>query len=498
MASFADQTYGNWRRVTSWGLGEMSTAATATIWAALLVTVLTFMTAPLWVALIPSVITVGLFAAFWFRDRDYWTLGDRLVNWVLWQWRKLRGEDAYRSGPLSHLPVQGFHPPGVASSLVLLPDGADAYGRPFALLELPHADSYAVSLAASPGGDGLIDPAQLDQWINGYAQFLTELSNESSITAVKVVVDEEPDSGALVQRVVRDSLADDAPEVSRQVAMKVAETQGGHVRVRAYVTFTFAATTAGGVKRDREDMYRDIGAVLPELTAQLSKVGIGAPVPMTGLDVCETIRSCWDPEAGEIIERERAMGHRTALTWDQVGPVATETAWSAYKHDSGVSMTWFMTRPPSGAVPGRILKPVLTPHAVIDRKRVCLMYRPLDFITGQARVEQAKNKVDFDLTKTTRPSTRKQQERAQVEATATEESWGASILEFSLAVTVTLRHEHADMLADARAVMEQRFGKAKLLMRPAWGMHDAAFVATLPIGVGLQSHFAFTRFSGAS
>ena len=482
--------YGNWRRPITPGFGAMGTTASVGLFVVGIsaITAFTFGQAIIGGLLVAVAVVIAI--GFAVRDQHYWSVADTVLLWWFWLLRRLKHAHTYRSGPLSRLPDDSYRLPGLAASSVLLPDCEDGLGRVFAVLELPHQEAYSVTMVASPNGDALIDSDQLDQWIEGFSGFLGELATETSIAGASVVIENLHVSGIDQYVRIQSKLAPDAPAVSRQVIDEILDTHTGSYQVRAYITITFTAVTIGGDKRTRDEVVRDIAAALPALTSRLASSGMPEPRLQTYLDRCETVRGMYDPASADIIDRAKAAGERTALTWDKVGPVGTDMPdRGEYAHDSGLSTTWFMTGPPGGRVIGSVLHALLSPHRAIDRKRVCLLYRPVPSDQAAKRVELAKRTLDFEATKTNRPTTRLLHDREKVNVTAQEEAMGAALVEFAMGVTVTVPVEASHRFRDAVAATEQLMGQSRLLMRRCWGMQDAAFLATLPLGVVLKNHY---------
>src|SRR5690606_36734262 len=133
-----------------------------------------------------------------------------------------------------------------------------------------------------------------------------------------------------------------------------------------------------GKTRSPEEMGRELAARLPALTQNLSAAGAGAARPLDAETLCEMVRTAFDPAAAVAFDQARADGEPTGLNWTDVGPAGAEASWEHYRHDSGTSVSWTMTEAPRGNVQSSVLRRLLAPHPDIARKRVSLLYRPLD------------------------------------------------------------------------------------------------------------------------
>ncbi|MFZ2501520.1 MAG: SCO6880 family protein, partial [Nocardioides sp.] len=235
-----------------------------------------------------------------------------------------------------------------------------------------------------------------------------------------------------------------------------------------------------------EEVARDLAARLPHLAAGLTSAGAGAARPMTAQELCETIRSAYSISSATRMHEAYAAGETPELLWNEVGPAAHVAEWDHYRHDDAVSCTWSMTVPPRGNVQSSILARLLSPHRDIDRKRVTLLYRPIDSARTAALVEADLRTAAFLASTSERPTARSKAAERAAEATAHEEASGAGLVNFGLLVTATVTSQ--DRLADAQAAVENLGATARLRLRPVYGSQDSAFAAALPLGLVLPRH----------
>jgi hypothetical protein len=212
---------------------------------------------------------------------------------------------------------------------------------------------------------------------------------------------------------------------------------------------------------------------------------------MSAAELCETIRTAYDPAAQATFDDARANGTVAEVAWQDVGPVAADAAFGSYRHDSGCSITWAMNEAPRGNVPSDILARLLRPHPEIDRKRVTLLYRPLDSAKAARIVESDHRDAEATVRNAKRPTSRMLSERKSAAATASEEAHGAGLLSFGLLITATA--PDPDRLDAAKRAVEQLAPSARIRIRPAYGYQEAAFAAALPLGVVLPAHQQTTR-----
>lgn len=481
------RTYGNWRRPASAGLGSLGALGTGVLVGGLVLVILTTMLA----GLVPALVLAGLVGVFLaglaVRDRHGASALKRAAVRAGWWRTRLAGTDAYRSGPLGAAGWGTFQLPGLAAAS-RLSEQADSYGRRFALLSVPAKAHHTVVLACEPDGASLVDAEQVDSWVAHWGGWLASLGSEPALVAVSVTVETAPDSGARLRREVETRADPDAPAVAQSVLRELVESYpAGSATVKASIALTFeAALRRGARRRDDGQVARDLAARLPGLTSRLSATGAGAARPMTAQELCETVRVAYDPPAARLIDAARADGQVPELSWPQVGPAAQQTSWDSLRHDGGTSVSWSMTGAPRGEVYSSVLTSLLAPHPDIDRKRVTLLYRPMDAARAAAVVEADKRNADFRVSSTSRPSARALSEQRSTAATAAEEARGAGLVNFGLLVTATVTDP--GRLADARAAVDHLAATARLQLRPVYGSQDSAFAAGLPLGLVLPEH----------
>lgn len=483
----AVRTYGNWRRPTSAGLMGLGSVGTAALLGGLILIVMTVMVAGLLEAAILTGVLAVVMATVVTKDSHGKNVLSRGAARVAWWSARSRGVNVYRSGPLGRALWGTYQLPGIAAP-TRLSEHMDAYGRPFALVHTPATGSFAVVIGTEPDGAALVDQEQIDVWVADWGHWLANLGDEPGVEAASVTIETAPDSGTRLRREVRLNLDEDAPPFAQAMLQEVIDQYpAGSSTVKAYVAITFAAAQRpGGRKRSAEEMARELAARLPGLTGALQATGAGAARPLSAQDLCEAIRIAYDPVAAILIDEARAAGETPDLSWPDVGPCAVEASWDGYRHDSAYSCTWAMTSAPRGAVQSGVLARLLAPHRDVARKRVTLLYRPLDAARAAAIVEADLRAAEFRLTSTSKPAARDSLAVRAAAATASEEASGAGLVQFGMLVTATVAD--LDKAADARAAIDNLAATARLRLRPVYGSQDSAFAAALPLGLVLPKH----------
>ena len=481
------RTYGNWRTPRSAGLWNLGTLGTGLLLGGVVLAIIAVAAVGV-LAGVVVIITVGVFlGSLMVRDRHgrsgLEAIGVR-VGW--WRARSL-GAHLYRSGPLGRSRWGTCQLPGLLAQSQLS-EGTDAWGRPFALLELPTSGHFSVVLATEPEGASLVDPEQIDIWVARWGDWLASLGDEPGLIGAAVTVETAPDTGRRLGQLVASRIDPDAPALARRVLAEIVEgAPVGSASIRVWVSLTFQAFVRGR-RRSGDEFAREIAARLPGLYQRLAGTGAGTAGPLSAQELCEVVRGAYDPAAARTIEAAHSEGVVPALGWSDVGPASAEAGWGQYRHDGATSVSWMMSSAPRGEVHSSILWRLLAPHPDIARKRVTLLYRVLDPGLAARTVEADKRNADFRVNSATRPSEHALREQRAALATAQEEARGAGLIDFGMLLTATVEDASPEALGAAEATVENLASGARVNLRRVYGSQDSAFVAGLPLGVVPSRH----------
>jgi hypothetical protein len=482
------RTYGNWRQPASAGIAGMGMLGTAIMMGGLVMTLIATLAGGILGAVVSMTIVGVALLLLMTKDKHGQSSLQRLSTRIGWQRAKMARHNVYRSGPLGRTAWGKFQLPGLAAASQLS-EYQDSYGRPFALLFYPSTRHFTVVINAEPDGASLVDEDQVDVWVAHWGQWLASLGHEPGIVAASVTVESAPDTGIRLRREVTHNMQDGTPAIARAMLAEVIQTYPeGSALVNARVALTFKGTDRQGKRRKEDDMGRELASRLPALTQSLNSTGAGAARPVTAQELCEAVRIAYDPAAAVLIDEARSQGMSPELQWTDVGPAAAQSFWDKYRHDSAWSVTWQMSQAPRGEVFSSVLSQLVAPHPDIDRKRVTMLYRPLDAATSARMVEADKRNASFRATASARPSARSMAEARAADRTAMEEARGAGLVNFGMIVTGTVMT--AEQLPDMIAAIDNLGATARVLLRPAYGSQDSAFVAALPLGIVVQSHLS--------
>jgi hypothetical protein len=331
-----------------------------------------------------------------------------------------------------------------------LTEATDAQGRPFAIVTLPKRRLHTIVFTADPDGAALVDPDDVDMMVARWGAWLANLGDEPGIVAVSVTVETVPDSGERLRRELDATTRPDAPAICADMLGEVAQTYpSGSATVKAMIAVTFR----GARGRYQQDTARDLAGRAAHLAGGLHGTGAGGARPMSAQELAEAIRCAYDPAAQATFDDARAQGTVAELDWHDVGPAAAEASYGSYGHDGAASVTWAMTQAPRGNVPSDVLARLLRPHPDVDRKRVALLYRPLDSARAARVVEGDHRDAEATVRNAKRPTSRMLTEQKSAAATAQEEAQGAGLLSFAMLITATVTDP--ERLPAARRAVEQ-------------------------------------------
>lgn len=483
------RTYGNWRRPVTAGLLGLGSVGTFLLFAGLISIIIVVMV----LGLIEAAIWFGFLAVVMLvvttKDAHGKSTLDRGIARGGWWLTRARGQNVYRSGPLGRTPWGTCQLPGIAAPM-RLSEFEDSYGRPFALVHSPVTGTFAVVIGTEPDGAALVDPEQVDTWVADWGHWLRNLGDEPGIEGAAVTIETAPDSGSRLRREVEANVDLGSPAFAQEVLNEVVDRYpSGSSTVKAFVTITFnAAHRSGGKRRKADEMARELAARLPNLTRNLQATGAGAAAPLSAQQLCEVVRVAYDPAAAVLFDEAKVAGETVPMQWHDVGPVAAELTWNGYFHENAFSMSWEMTEAPRGNVQSGVLARLLAPHSDVTRKRVTLLYRPIDAARAAAIVEADTRAAEFRISATSKPSARDLRSARAAAATAQEEASGAGLTMFGMVVTATV--DDPAMVADARATVDNLAATARLRLRPVYGSQDSAFAIGLPLGLVPRKHMS--------
>ena len=472
------RTYGGWRTPRSAGIGNLTLVETLAAMGLLVVTFFVYISmGVVWAVAIfvPGVVVLFLISS---KDKHGVSMLDKTTDRLRFRRSIKRGSNRYVSGPLAPRYTTGsFRLPGALWSSSLS-EHTDSDGRPFALVR--HGDgSLAVVMSLSPPGTRLVDLDQANDMVALWGRWLGDLSGEAGVVAASVSVETCPDSGERLRQAMRRQSAPGAPALASQTIKEVVDssTQGA-VDIKVWATLSFSPAALGASRRHLAE--REIATRLPGLTQTLQYGGTGPVHLLTAGEVCRMTRIAFDPASAPLFDAAASRGETVALEWGDCGPAGHEAGRNVYQHDSGTSRVWTMSRPPAGTVQYSVLEPLLGLHPAVDRKRVTILYHPMDAARAPGVIDKDVNQASAKIGSKVNPSARDLREAAVTQQMASEEAAGAGLLDFGAVITCTTTSGDVE---DAAAPVESLAASSRLMVREAWYAQDSGFCVGLPLGL---------------
>lgn len=479
-------TYGNWINSSAPGLAGMSFSASVVLIGGLMLSGIVGAFNFLWGL---GLAVVGFVIAAPLLHRDRWGQSglERLQERVRWLRHRRSGATVYASGPLARTKPVTAGVPGLGAGLSVF-EARDGHGRPFVVLHHRRPGHVATVIECAPPGDSLVDPDQVDQMVAGWGWWLGTLAFEPALEAMSVVVETIPDPGVRLERAVLPRIVDDAPPIAAEAMREAVATFGsGAASTRVFVTLTWSLRDAmSGRRRPVQDLVTEIGTRLPELTNGLASAGAGQATPVGATRLSSVVRAAFDPALETDLE---SWGED--LDWSDAGPQVAEEFIDRWEHDGSVSVSWMMGEAPRGAVRSHVLRRLLSPHNELARKRVTLLYRPVDAVRSAQLVDSDVLDATFVAGQSARVKARMRRNLAAAEQSASEEAEGAVLTRFGMVVTVTLpATDDGEAVERAVSVVDHLGSATRIRLRVARRAQSSTFLAGLPLGLVLPAHVA--------
>jgi hypothetical protein len=481
-AAAARPLYGNWVERRSPGIGSIGLLGTVILLGALVGPVLAMAFSNWQVA---AGVAAAFLVAFTFAGTPF---GSLMIKVIVFHRQVDARENQWRSGVFTRNKHNQVRLPGMLGATTLLSHD-DAFGNEFAVVKSSLKGLYTVVARCVAEGPSLQDQARIDSWVASYGGLLAACGQEPALACAKAIVDTAPDVGGRLGASVRAVRSPASPQLARDVMDEIVRTYP--VAASSNVTYVELTFRGRGLSRlGREDeILAELARRVPTLLGRLEAAGGGGVEMVAAGDLAKLIYIAYNPGAASFEEDTELAGHSTPIPWHEAGPVGGVATWDHYRHDSGVSVTWEMTRAPRAAITERALASILEPHGDFLRKRVALVYRPHSPEEAMKTSERDSQTANFAAsTSNKRPSATVSAAVRATEQARHEVASGAGLVRFSILVTATVAS--ADDLPQAVATVESRAGAVPIRLRRSYGSQGAAFAATLPIGFLPWEHTA--------
>ncbi|RBP98812.1 SCO6880 family protein [Bifidobacterium xylocopae] len=483
------RTYGNWLKPKTQGVIKGVGWLTSMMVFAVALVILIFVVAGQWIT---ALATAGLgFAAIFListKDKHNISQGSKILARIGWWSAKRRRENMWRAGTLGSGPVGSVMLPGILGR-VTVSEAADSYGRKFALIYCPRQQTYTVVFSASPMGEDLVDPEQVDVWVARWGLMKADMADEPGLKHFGVTIETHPANPLQLKQEVESQAVGKASPFSLAVLSDVVESYPqGSSDVKAYLFFTYSASRKGsGRRKKRDEIIQDIAPRLGHLSQRVEASGAAACWPMDMQALCRYVRVAYDSKAQADLDQADALRQPVVLDWSQCGPMAAEASWDSYLHDGDLSVTWEMTQAPRGVVRSNILTRFLAPQRDLVSKRVTWLYKPIPPEDTPDVVDKDVTVADYEMS-AKRPTARARRRKRAAEQTADEQAAGAGVENFACLATATIADSSAKQ--DVMATVEALGASSRLRLRPVYGSQDSAFAACLPLGLDTKEYTA--------
>jgi hypothetical protein len=472
------RTYGGWRRARGMGLFGLGPAGTAAVPGCVMVPLCAAAASPaLGAALALPAAVVALLTLLRVNDASVAAL---LARRFCWSWVVATGRTSFR-GQLQH--GGGWSLPPALSSMELLSVEEGRFGLVWDL----RTGRLTATLRCAAASTWLVDPDDADTWVLMWHAWLASLGYLPMVHAVAVTVDTAPEPGTTLEDAVIPRIEADAPadvrHLMRELVRRSPATSAG---IETLVSITFDPATASPRLRSVPEIVSEIDRRITGLETSLTSCGLAVLGRATAEELAGIVRSAFDPSARGDVDRLIPAAAEDATVappaWRDAGPVAAEEHWDRYMHDSGTSVSWAWSEPPTQPVSSGILSRLLSPGRF--PRRVTLRYRTLPAGQSARLLESEVNAAAFrDAYRRAQKrdeSARDVADRLRAQRAAAEEAQGAGVVHISLYATTTVT-DPADLPA-AITDVESRADQSKIRLRQLYGAQAAGFVATLPLG----------------
>ncbi|MEX3600919.1 SCO6880 family protein [Kocuria carniphila] len=488
------RTYGNASEQRIPGVLGLSLAASIVAGAAAMLVLLL-----LWVGgfLIPAglvlLLAVPAVAMVQSKDRNGRSPVEKKIAQRMFKKAKKNGYTSYKSGPASQLPDGTYRAPGLLSNTQPI-EGHTTFGEPFVMLWDPSLQTGSVFLATTSKGVGLMDQEQVDHLVDAWAAFQRDAGGVASQVQISVTTQTTADPGERLKDAVQvartEAGASETDSFAREVINEVVEDLSQWTpRVEQWITMTFSgrASQDGSLPaRSVDELVEEIASIIPGFLELASASGGGAVELMHTSDLTDLAHIAYNPHAAASVERARLTSAGTGLTWDEIGPTyheVRETPMHHLEHSDAYSKSWQLRLPPSGTFRETGLQSLLGPDDRFMQKRVTVFYRPADPETSQKEVNAQVTNAEFAINQRNQKVTAADRLAVRKAHQASEEqTLGASMVKFSLMITVTV--PSVSSLPQAEAAIRQKGSQGiQLRLRDCPRNDDSAFAMSLGLGV---------------
>lgn len=478
------EKFGNWLEPAAPGMFGLSLGALIVSGVGLVFTLLCLMKSLFLPALVILLITGGvvlLGLVKWFGE----TIFSRVTDKTSLMLRRSRGETFYVTGSLSTLPHEHLERlPGALLNVDTV-SGKDGLGRSYSLLHHKSVHQIAAVFGCSPDGSAMQEQGVVNSQVAHFGAWVSSLSVEDGLSGATIVVDSASESSAGTCAAIRDAVSPTAPDFAKQVLDAAVGTLPARTAVlNVYSTLVWDVEALGGSGDDISSPVAEIASRLPGHTQLLDAAGAGAPKPLVEAELSHVAQLAYQPGLDQELALDALQGRQAERKWAHAGPgFFDDSRGRVVFHDGVASMTLMMTIPPGAHITAKSFDRLFGPNSKFLRKRVAIIYRPVDGGVAAKTVDRLAKTADWRMsTRKGRPTSFDAARKAVAVKTEGELAQGARLSMFSIMVTVTFSPDeksYKDALNQVKSLMNT------LIMPYRFVEHagSAAFHTTLPFGV---------------
>lgn len=399
--------------------------------------------------------------------------------------RRKAGETLYVTGAMSTLPPEvAERLPGALLDVHTI-TGTDGQNREYTLLHHREVGQIAAVFGCAPDGSAMQEQSVVNGQVSNFGGWLSALSVEDGLSGATIVVDSASESSAGMIQTMHDSVAPHAPEHAKRVLHEAAATLPARTStVNVYATLVYDIAELGGARGEVDNAVAEIAARMPYQTAMLGAAGGGPVVPLVEPDLARVAQLAYQPTRDQELALDDLQGLGVNRAWENAGPGFIDDSHGRITfHDGVASMTVMMTAPPSAHITANSFSRLFGPDPKFLRKRVAILYRPVDPGTGAKTVDRQVKNAQWRMdTRRSRATSFDKAAKAVAEKTEEELAAGARLAMFSVMITVSFEPDekaYRDAMNRLKSLMNQ------VMMNYRFVEHagSAAFHTTLPFGV---------------
>jgi hypothetical protein len=382
------------------------------------------------------------------------------AQWAWWRSRHRRA--LMHTRPLFTPAPGGRHRlPGTEVDTVLH-EAPDPYRRHFGMILVPATGHVSVALDVRPGPPAGTGHEGVDEsWVGDLGGWLAGLAHEPGLTGCSVILQRAP-------------------------------TRSRHHRVRVLVQPTWLTTGLHG-RSDPASLAIEIGSRLPGLVRSVDRCGVGTARPLAARELAAVVHAGYHPGSGAP-----SPGDAGRRPWTEAAPVDHTERWQHLRHGAATSLTWTMSRIPSGVGLSSVLTQLVGTPPEGTLTRVALLHTPDGTVTPAT--SSAGGPAGGSTRRSTRGSTGDRTDdwtglgsapRPRLGNRSRPATKAVGDLPRSAAlVTITSPHGPDELGEAAAAVLDGLPTALRPWLRPLYGSQAAAFAAGLPSGTLLAAHAA--------